>query len=348
MARATQKSISDALNVSVMTVSKALRGAPDISEEMRKRVLAEARRHKYVPNLLARDLLNQRTKAIGFIFPDITYGYAQNIVDGAKSVLREKEYRTLIGLTSWSPKEEQQEVDLMLGRQVEGMICQPIPGSKETFQRIVDYGIPLVFVGDCLDIPQASWVGLDGKDACQKVMAHLYSLGHRRIGFIAPYSVEQSASLRPRLSAYKSFLCLHGIDVDPELICLSKLGSGKDIAPLTDKLMSVKNPPTAIVGISDAIAYLIMDRLMKKGYRIPEDVAVVGMGGISVSAYEMIALTTVEENTYQIGRCAAEILLQQLANKSVTPVRKLLRGSLIIRRSTERGFETTGHKGKII
>jgi len=336
VARVTQKKISEELNVSVMTVSKALRGVAGISEATRERVLAVAKRYKYVPNLLARDLLRQRSRAIGFVFSDLTYGYAQRIIEGAKSVLHDEEYRTLIGLTSWSRKEENSEIDLMLGCQVEGMICQPTFGGEATFQRIVDYGIPLVFVADCLNISSASWVGLDGKDASLKIMEHLFELGHRRIAFVAPRSVEKSVSLLPRLSGYKDFLVSHDVEVDQELIGLSRLGSVSDICGLTNKLMSLSHPPTAILGISDSIAFQVMDCLMKRGCRVPEDVSVAGMGGLLSSSYEMISLTTVEEDAHQIGVIAAKIILKQLADKNAVSVKKLLKGPLIVRRSTGR------------
>ena len=143
-------------------------------------------------------------------------------------------------------------------------------------------------------------------------------------------------SLSPRLSGYKGFLISHGIEVDQDLIGLSRLGNAADIFGLTDKLMSLSHPPTAILGISDSIAFQVMDCLMKQGHRVPEDVSVAGMGGLLSSSYEMISLTTVEEDAHQIGVIAAEIILKQLADGNAVSVKKLLKGPLIERRSTGR------------
>ena len=319
-----------------MTVSKALRGASDISEATRERVLVEAGRRGYVPNLMARDLLRRRSKSIGFIFPDLTFGYAQNIVEGAKSILKDREYRTLIGLASSMLEEEAREVDLMLGHQIEGMICLPVPGSDETYQRIVDNGIPLVFVASSLDIPLASRVGLDMADASRKVMQHLYDLGHRRIAFVAPDTVEQSAALSPALSGYADFLVEQGVGVDQELIGLGRVGHAEEIAPMVDRFALFPHPPTAIFAISDSIAYSVMDRLMQTGRKIPGDISVAGVGGLGMSSIERISLTTVEEDSYQIGVMAAEIIMKQLSNEKEPPVQKLLKGPLIARRSTGR------------
>ena len=132
MPRTTQKTIAERLSLSTMAVSKAIRGHPDISPDTRKRVLEEARRLNYVPNLLARNLLRKQTKAVGFLFPDITHDFAARIVNGSKTVLADRDYWPLIGLTSWSRKQEEQEVRLMLGHLAEAIICQPLPGSEAT------------------------------------------------------------------------------------------------------------------------------------------------------------------------------------------------------------------------
>lgn len=333
-AKITQKEIGRRLNLSVMTVSKALRGHPDISEGTRQQVLDEARRHHYVPNLLAKSLTRSRTKVIGFLFPDITFDFAHSIVCGAKSVLGGEDYLTIIGLTSWNVDEESREVDMMLGRQVDGIICQPVNRkSEETYRRVVECGIPLVFVGNGLKIPDANWVALDGYDAARCMMTHLFEQGHRRIAFVSPDVLNEDASLASRFEGYKDALTSQGLTIVPECIGLGRVGEASSIAEVTDRLMAWPDRPTAILTAVDAVGYQVMDRLIERGHRVPHDVAVAAMGGLSFSAYRMISLSTIDEGTSHIGELAARVMLDRLNDRPVS-AEMLVKGSLVVRHST--------------
>lgn len=334
MARVTQKTIAQNLGVSSMTVSKALRGSSEISESMRERILEEARRQRYVPNLLARDLLRQRTKIVGCLFPDLRYGEVHAVVSGIKSVLDPAGFSVIIGMTCWELEQEKREVEIMLGRQVEGLICGPQAGNEAVFREFVKYGLPLVFVGNCLDVKEASWVGMDGRDAVTKLMEHLFLLGHRRIALILPEDAEDFASEKPRVEAYCEALKTYGLPFSKELLGYSPPGQEVGFADKAEELMNLSEPPTAIIGLSDVIAYSAMDRLMSLGYQIPNDVAVAGIGDFQMSGSEMISLTTVAEHSYEAGRLAGQCFLDSLDNSNAKPMRQALRGTLIERRST--------------
>ena len=317
-----------------MTVSKALRGNREISAEMRQRVLHEARRQRYVPNLLARDLSRQRTKIVGCLFPDLRHGEVHAVVSGIKSVLDPAGYLVMIGVTCWNRDQESREIETMLGRQVDGVICGPQAGNEVAYRELAKYGLPLVFVGNCLDIEEASWIGLDGRDAIMKLMKHLFLLGHRRIALVMPEDVEEFASEKPRVDGYREALRTHGLPFCQELLGYCPPGQEDGFAEKAEELMKLPVPPTAIIGISDAVAYVVMGQLMSLGYRIPEDVAVAGIGDFQMSASEMISLTTVTERSYEVGRLAAKRFLKSLESKAVNPLRQALRGNLIERRST--------------
>ena len=334
MSTTTQKEIAKSLNVSVMTVSKAFRGHPDISPTTRRRVIEQGKRLRYIPNILAKGLAAKRTKMVSFVASDISYNYEQRIVSGVMSVLEEHGYLSVIGMTAWNLERERREVDLMLGRRVEAMICSPLIGSEETYRRIVDMGIPLVFVGSRLDIPELSWVSLDGADAVRKMMKHLLELGHRKIAFVSPDTVKESISLRVRLETYKQVLVSRGIEVRNELIGLGLIADPTSITQATEKLMALPEPPTAILAITDIVGYQVMDSLMHQGYRIPRDISLAGIGDLGPSAYNMISLTTVTEDAFQIGKLAGKIVLHQLHEKTVSPTHKLMQGPLVVRRST--------------
>jgi DNA-binding LacI/PurR family transcriptional regulator len=333
---ATLKDIAQKVNITEQAVSQALRGYPNISPGTIKHVREVAKQLGYRPNLMARNLRRQQTKAIGFVLPDITYDYSQKIIEGAKSVLEPKGYLTMIGLTSWDPKQEAREIDLLLGYQVEALLCQPIVESTRTYQRLAELGVSFVFVGNALDIPGTGWVGLDDYDSSQKITTHLIEQGHTRIGVITPDTTPASLSLMPRIHAYRDVLQNHGIPVREEFIGYSKVGKAESVPGVVDQLMGLEDPPTAIFAISDVIAYSVMSHLQKKGLRVPYDVAVAGIGNMAPSAFEMISLTTVSMDTYRIGQRAAQQLLDRLLKKEALPIQEPVKGELIVRRSTGR------------
>lgn len=331
---ATLKDIAHKVNITEQAVSQALRGYPNISPATIRQVREVAKQLGYRPNLMARNLRRQQTKAIGFVLPDITYDYSQRIIEGAKSVLEPKGYLTMIGLTSWDPKQEAREIDLLLGYQIEALICQPIVESTKTYRRIAELGLPFVFIGNALDIPNTSWIGLDEYDAGSMITEHLVAQGHTRIAVVTPDTTPVSLSLAPRVQAYRDVLKAHGLGVREEFIGYAKVGSNESVPTVVDQLMALPDPPTAVFAVSDVLAYMTMSRLLEKGHRVPQDVAVAGVGNMAPSAFEMISLTTVAMDTFQIGQMAAKKILEHLTDKSAMPTQQKLKGDLVIRRST--------------
>jgi LacI family transcriptional regulator len=332
----TLKDIAMRLKVTEQTVSRSLNGYSNISPPTVRKVRRVARELGYRPNLQAKRLRNQKTKTIGMLFPDVSYSYARDIIRGAQTVLRQDGYHPLIGLASWDPVEEAQEVEHLLGCRVEAMICQPVVGSEAIYRQVVGAGTPLIFVGNGLEIPGTGWVGLDGYDAGRKMMDHLLGLGHRRIALVATDSTEKSLSLGPIRRAYQDALRESGIAEDPGLVYYSRLGEKASIEGMAERLIALDAPPTAIFAVSDGIAYWLMDRLLRRGVRVPDDISIAGVGNLMSSALEMISLTTIGEDALQLGTLAARNVLAQLED----PGRKLsgetIKGPLIPRRSTRR------------
>jgi LacI family transcriptional regulator len=335
----TLKDIAMRLKVTEQTVSRSLNGYSNISPPTVRKVQRVARELGYRPNLQAKRLRNQKTRTIGMLFPDVSYSYARDIIRGAQTVLRQDGYHPLIGLASWDPADVAREIEHLLGCRVEAMICQPVVGSEAIYRRVVEAGTPLIFVGNGLKIPGTEWVGLDGYDAGRKMMDHLLGLGHRRIALVATDSTEQSLSLGPIQLAYKDALREASIAVDPDLVCYSRLGEKASIEAMAGQLMALDAPPTAIFAVSDGIAYSLMDRLLRRGLRIPDDISIAGMGNLTSSALEMISLTTIGEDALQLGTLAARNVLAQLESPDRKRSSETIKGPLIQRRSTGRPGE---------
>ena len=330
----TLKDISQQAQVTEQTVSRALGGHSNVGQVTALKIKKIAKDLGYRPNLNAQSLRRQRSKVVGFIFPDITHSYAQNIADGARAQLSELGYLSLIGLTSWNSKQEACEIDLLLGYQVEALVCQPIVGSEATYQKVVEMNVPLVFVGNGLNIPGIQRVGLDGYDAGSKVIEHLLELGHRRIAFVGTDHTHQSLALSPIKEAYSDGLKAAGIVEKNCLVRYSQTDNEESVKQIADDLIGLMPHPTAIFCISDAIAYSMMSRLIDKGLRIPQDISITGMGDLPSSSLEMISLTTVTQDPFQIGFLASQSVLELLDNPGRQLSCREIQGDLISRKST--------------
>lgn len=330
----TMKDIAKKLKITEPAVSMALRGYPNISPEMIEKVRKTAKKLGYRPNLAARNLRKKQSKVIGFAFPDISYDYSQKIVEGAKSVLEDKDCIPMIALTSWNTTQEEKEIDVLLGYQAEGIICLPVVGSERVYKRVIRQGVPLVFVGNGLDLPEASWVGLDNSDAMNKIVKHLAGQGHKKIACIVTDIVEESLAQKEFLDAYLESVDRFGLVKENYYIIKSHVGDSLSVDKCVRGLMLSDSRPTAIVSISDVIAYQVLETLCKLGIDVPGDCAVTGIGDIAPSRFEAISLTTVHEDAFRLGVIAAQNLIEQMDSEQYSPITKKIKGNLIVRKSS--------------
>ena len=181
------KDIARDLNVSVMTVSKVVRGCADVGAETRSRVLARIKERNYQPNWVARSLAARRTFMIGLIVPDLMHSFFAEIAKGVAATIRPLGYDVVICNSEENRDVESSEVDRLLGRQVEGLLlasAQP-PSSLAVFARIEARGIPFVLIDRRFVAVHAPYVGADDEAIGRMATQHLIDRGCRRIAHIA-------------------------------------------------------------------------------------------------------------------------------------------------------------------
>jgi LacI family transcriptional regulator len=328
------------LEVSHATVSYVLSGKAaekKIPPETVRRVMEAARKHSYVPNYWAQSLARQQRSGIGLLFPDLRFDSVHDFVSGVDGVLHESPDpqvgRSLfLSVWFWDPQRERDEIEALLSKQIAGLICQPHEVNAEFYRELRQRGFPVIFVAESLKGFQDNFVMIDGSDAVGKVLQHLVSLGHRRIAVIGPDG--PSVTHDERYAAARQRLQKLGADTDPRLMIFSKTGQQETVFTATDRILSMDPRPTAILGINDPVAHEVMHQLTCRGLKVGEDIAVAGIGDIGLSRYEMCSLTTVQERRSEMGRIAAELLLDQTAGRSGPVPGIRVKGELIVRRSS--------------
>jgi LacI family transcriptional regulator len=326
------KDIAQDLDVSVMTVSKVVRGCADVGPETRSRVLARIKELNYQPNWVARGLAARRTFMIGLIVPDLMHSFFAEIAKGVSSTIRPLGYDVVICNSEEDSGVESSEVDRLLGRQVDGLILassQP-PSSLAVFERIEARNVPYVLIDRRFSEARAPYVGADDEAIGRLATTHLIERGCRQIAHIAGRPLLPGLG---RLKGYRDALAAAGISVpDSYVVHATDDATGYEAAR---RLLSLKPRPDGVFGYNDPTAAGAMKAILEAGVSIPDDIKVIGVGNVHYSDLLRVPLSTIDQDSAAIGLQAAEILVKAITSKRRrAPQTVILEPTLIAREST--------------
>ena len=309
----TIKDLARHLNISVATVSRAMRDMPEIKAETRDAVLKLAKEWDYQPNILATNLVKSRTKTIGVIVPDLAYHFFASVIKGIEEEAFARGYSLLLTQTSELYERELTNVQNLSRGQVEGFI---ISLSQETtdyehLKRLQRKGIPLVFFDRDADEIDVSKVMVDNVGAAYEATKHLIENGSKRIAFLAGPSNVTVSNLRQ--SGYEKAIQDAGLDLDKSLVVHGNYNLLQAIK-LTNELFELENPPDGLVVVSDRLAVGAIAALRKKNIRIPEDVAIVSFNDEPICTIVTPTLSSVAQPTFEMGKMAITLLINQIEN----------------------------------
>lgn len=316
--RITIKELAKELKISTSTVSRALADKWDVNPETRKAVLELAERWNYRPNPISLSLKQQQTLTIGVVVPEFITSFFPEVIIGIQNTLEAAGYSILISQSNESYERELHNVKNLEARLVDGLI---ISLTKETvntdyLQDLLDRNIPLVlFNRVCdLDVPK---VIIDDYKLAFEAVEHLIKQGYKRIAHLAgPENLELS---QMRKKGYTDALKKHQMEICPELIIPCGVMMEKGVIA-AHRILEMENKPDAIFAINDPVAIGAMKTLQKNGIRVPEELGVVGFSDSKMAVIVEPNLTSVEQPTYDMGKVAAELLIEQLKNKKNTPI----------------------------
>lgn len=326
------KEIALEAGVSTATVSDILNGkarAKRISVKTEEKVTKIAKRLDYRPNLVAQALVKQKTNTIGLMFQDLTMSFADEVTKGVFSSIEKENYSALIAVSQWHAAREQQELNAIRDRRLDGALILPLPENRNFYQQL-STAFPLVQIMDWLKDVDVPAVGLDASAAMRDLVTHLYELGHRHIGFLGVKTKSMQLQWR-----YESFLqsCAElGLSLEKNLVDFGKNDDEESIRNAGLKMLSKKDAPTAIVAVSYPIALQLMEGLMDTAY--VGRVAVGCIGHAPESTSKLIGITSVNEPLHEIGRIAADMLMKRIDGVPVSDQRIFLKGTLVPKRST--------------
>ena len=331
---ARMKDIANDLGISIVTVSKVLRDHPDISVETRERVLKRMKEVNYRPNLAARALVTGRTFSIGLVVPDLVHPFFGEVAKGMSRVLRKKGYNLIISSSEEDPELEQQEVEQLLARRVDALIIASAQTGTQMFRRIEEQKTPYVLVDRRFTGLIANFTGVDDEATGRMATERLITLRRRRIAHIGGPDVSTAAGRR---DGYRAALAAHHIALNPALLILREHGDDagdRSGYETMRKLLALTPPPDAVFCYNDPTAMGAMEAIFERGLRIPEDIAVVGCGNVRYAAFLRVPLTTIDQQSEEIGDRSAKLALALIEAKGAArPKTILLEPRLILRQS---------------
>jgi LacI family transcriptional regulator len=311
-----------------------------IRESTRERVLEAARKLDYHINAAGRSLRSQRTGIIGLIVRRphglSSDAFLPRVLDGIGSVIGPAGMRLLI--EPLDPDHPVSYMSLVRERHVDGLIFSDARADDVSLGALHDDGVPIVLWGQ---LPQSSlpFVDIDNAAAAQIAVEHLIELGHRRIGCITNARLGQERrAAGERLRGYRIALTEHGIPVDDSLVRYGDYDEQSGFDAMLS-LLSVPEPPSSVFVASDEVALGALRAAREAGFRVPQDLAVVGFDDIPFSRLVMPALTTMRLPAREIGVVAATMMMETL-NGGRRPDSVLLETELIVRQSS--GAPLTG------
>lgn len=331
----TIKDIARITGFSVTTVSRALNGYSDVSEQTKMKIKSAASELNYSPNALARSLVMNKTKTIGLLVSGLTResvkdNFTYEVMCGINDYVGLIDYDLVVFNTSTTKQKEKSYTQLCRERRVEGVIIQGIKTDDIYLQEIINSDIPCVLVDIPIETETVGYVTTDNIQGAKQAVNYLIDNGHKHIAMINGHS--KAIVSRLRYEGYTQALKEAGIDINVDYI---KDGDFKeDVASKVAKELLVNNSEiTAIFCASDLMALGVLKAAKELDLEVPRELSVIGFDDIILASYITPTLTTIAQDKYQMGYEATKLLISILQGDKVEHSR-ILRNEFIIREST--------------
>lgn len=320
-------------NVSPATVSRVLNDRSDVNPELAKRVRASVQMLDYRPNSVARNLRRRVAAVWALIISDIENPHFTALVRGVEDVASSNGYSVVLCNSDEELAKERSYVDVALAERMAGVVISPSSDRDSAIGPLIDGGIPVVTIDRRLRNSPADSVVVTNKRGAQEATRHLIDAGYRRIACITGPTRTTTAS--QRLAGYRAALREAGIAQDPRLAMVADY---KEVggAQATQALLALPEPPDALFVANSLMTMGALGWLAEAGIAVPDQIGLVGFDDLPWSRLVHPRLTAVAQPTYDLGRTAAQMLVERVADPD-SPVRSVtLPTSLVVRDSSRR------------
>jgi len=316
--------------VSIATVSRVVNNVGPVKNVTRARVLRAIQELKYHPNIHARTLAGGKSRTLGMIASNLENPFFLDIFRALESDAHRRGYEVLVANTDYQPRRLVSSVHLMMGRRLAGLAVIVSEMEPSLIQELTESNLPIVFYDVGTPARNISNIKVRYEKGIQRVAEYLYSVGHRRMGFVGHHT-----SLEPLLDRKKSFLdTMKRYAGEVEFATVADRDGPAGGQQATRQLLASGFKPTAIICVNDFMALGVMKELREQGLHVPRDVSVTGYDNISLSEFAFPPLTTLNIPRETIGHLAFSALVPEHDEAQVRGREFLIDPELVIREST--------------
>jgi LacI family transcriptional regulator len=340
--KVTIADIARELNTTAATVSRALSNHPGISDKTKRSVQQAASRLNYKRNRLASSLRSGKSHLIGVIIPSAEINFFGSVVHGIETMANQKGYNVLLYQSNESRDYEEKGLETFLSARVDGILVSIAKDTTDYshFNEIKERGIPILFFDRTNDDLGIDSVVIDDYKGAFLATEHLIMQGYKRIAHIS--GPQHLKNFYDRLRGYMGALQAHKIKVDPSIIFNGNISieSGRDGVR---KFLSLNKPPDAVFATEDFTALGVISELKERKVRIPEEFGVVGFANELFGKHITPTLSTIDQQTIQLGRSALDLLVDRIESKEMEPYKQqkiVLEPLFIFRESSARNNKT--------
>jgi LacI family transcriptional regulator len=332
------KDIAADLGVSLMTVSKGLRNESDIGEATRQRVLKRAKELGYLPNVNARSLATGKSCLVGLVVPDLLHPFFADVAHGLSMALRQEGYFLIVTSSEEDPELEEREIEQLLGRRLDALVIASVRANAKSYARIAAQGIPYILIDRRFPGDAGYFVGCDDTQIGFLATQHLIEIGCKRIAHIRG---PKNSTGNGRYKGYKKALSQYGMPLNDQYVVdgrLADVDGQPSGAAATALLLKLRSKPDGIFCFNDPLALGALNMLLQRKILVPEEVALIGCGNIHYDESFRVPLSSIDQQSHQIGKCAAALALDLIRSKDRGLSREILcNPTVVIRSSSQRG-----------
>ncbi len=340
--RTTIYDIAKAVGTSAATVSRVLSnsGYP-VSDEIRRKILHTANEMNYSPNMVGRMLKKSETRDIGVIIPTVTNPFYTRVILGIEMEAGKRGYNVLLCNSFRNKDAEEKYIKTLYQKQVGGIIISSITRQHSLIAHLQNHGVQIVTFDQELTDLKCARVGFDFIKGAMMAVEYLIQSGHRNIAFAAsPLTKKSRADI---LEGYRMALFKHGIQIYDDYIIISEREEESTDSSyefengrlLASRLIDIAGRPTAVMCVNDMTAYGIIQELVNRGIRVPDDISVIGYDNLEFSSMVNPPLTTVNQPSVETGIIAARLLIDRMEGRMEDDICLSLEPSLILRNSVK-------------
>ena len=314
----TQQDIATRLNVSRITVSKALRNHPDISAEMKEKVNRAVEEMGYSPNLIAKQLSLQKTFILGIVVPDLENCFFSYLVDSIIDTAKEHNYNVILTVSREKEVFERNNIKNLIDLRVDGLLV--CVSQETTDHKIFEYvrrvNIPLVFFDRAIRELPFSYVAFNDKIATIETLNQLISAGYTRIAHFAGYSGTsignercngyREALIDNRIPVREDWIIEGGYEIDDGIRAFEKLYTGGEL-------------PEIILTVNDRVASGAYKAIRKTGLKIPDDIGILGYGLNDTARLFSPTLSVIDQDPRKMGKIATDLLIDEIQGIAQNP-----------------------------